>query len=382
MPNPTLTVGVKGDISGLDASLEGATSTINAFGAAIPTTRIEALVSAGKKVVEFAHNLSVQGREASAAEDLWANSMTTLGASAEDLQNKLIPAVDAAMKMGFTDDEARGALESLTRATGDINAAMDLLPKVMDLARNNAADLATTADKVAVAMGTNATLGVTRMVAGMTKGEDTMATLDEAFALSAGAATTWAATTQGQAEIAKIALSETAEAAGVGLSQAFASVREALGPLLVQLGQLLNELLPFIVPLITAMADALGRVLDFVTKVVAKASEFIGFIEDVIAKLGTVDEKLAEIMPDFLTLSDGGGLVDTSRDWRWEKSGSAATGSGKSRAAGGTAGSTAWAPFTINIYGDTAAIEAKVTSAIRNYNRRNGAGAIFSPGRS
>jgi len=387
--NPSLTVEIEGNTTGLDGSLKTATQTITVFGQKLPVTRIEKVVAAGQKLLQFTADLTKQGAAAQQSEANFQQALEARGIAYADVSAATDKAIKDAQALGFSDDAARDAIIALTTATGDLDTAMSHLPGAMDIARGSGKDLDTVTKAISSTLANDLDRGLGTIIEGLDHTGDAMSTLDAAYAVSAGQAATWASETAGQAAIAQIAIDEAAESVGAGLATAFSSVAEALGPLLLQLGELMNELLPVVVPLITNMANALGQVLGWVTSIVEKAVEFIQFLKDVISNLTSIGDKLPGILSDFkLINTEQEGLIENIRNGgllREDNSpiinrSSAATG-GASAATTGV-GSSRAGGMVVNIYGDPSVIEARVASAIRNYNRRNGAGAILSPGRS
>lgn len=388
MANPALTVKVQGDTTGLDGSLKSATTTITAFGHALPVTRIEKVVAAGQKLIQFTRDLTQQGKEAQQSEAKFQSALESRGLVYADVAAATDEAILSAQKMGFTDDEARDTIIALTTATGSLDEALKHLPGAMDVARGSGKNLDTVTKAIASTLANDLDRGLGSIVQGLDHTGDAMDTLNQAYALNAEQAAAWATTQAGQADIAKIAVSEAAETIGSSLSTAFAGITEALVPLLAELGKLMGEILPVLTPLIVGLADALAKVLGWITDILSKAIDFIQFLKDIIADLGSIGDKLPNILRDFKLINTekegligdivNGGLIDINRNRS-----SAATGGGGPAAAGTSAGSPRTnAGMVINIFGDPSVIEAKVTNAIRNYNRRNGAGAIFAPGRS
>jgi hypothetical protein len=392
VPNPSLTVDVKGSTKDLDAALTGAQGKINGFSDALndPTTRLGKMAAMGVKAAKSTVDLAKTGSEAVLAQDAFAKSMESLGQATGDWQKQTDDAIAAMGNLGFSDDEAREAITDLTTATGDLDTALAHLPGVADIARTANTDLVSAADAVARAiLGQDAPLR--RMIDGLAEGTDALATLDAAYVTSTGQGTLWAESAAGQAETAKLAINEAAESLGIKLFEAFGKVKEALqpvwdalGPFMDALRELHTALLPYLNPLVETLGKALKAVGNALGRIVTFATRVLTFFTDLLAKLDEVRTKLDGIMPDF-NLLNGEGLIGRSdgRGFLQQRTVSGGYGPSATPFSGG-AGSTKAAPLnmTININGDPAVIEAKVASAIRNYNRRNGAGAIFSPGRS
>lgn len=382
MANPTLTVKVNGDTSNLSTSLSSATTAISSFGKALPTTRIEALVQAGKKVVDWLHKTSQAGAAAVNAENAFALAMENMGVSMEENAGAINDAIEAAAQLGFTDDDTRKAIEYLTRGTGDLNTALGYLPGAMDLARSSGKDLITTAD----ALGESLSLGadadgvqkvgmkLTNLLGGVGRGaSDVATTLNDA----GGAAATWAAEPANSAEIAKVKMDEMKETMSMGVTGAMKSVQDAIGPLIEAFGKLVEALQPGLSEALAFVGNLLGEIIGFFTTIVEGAANVIEWLGKIANSIQDVLDKNKEATEAQVALRKEHG----GRGHVFGNSGGSASSGGGIERAGGGSGSTMGAPI-INIYGDPAVIEAKVASAIRNYNRRNGPGAILSPGRT
>lgn len=381
-----LIVHVVGDASKLGTTLDGANTKIKGFGSSISdtNTRVGAVVEIGKKAAKVTVDLGKAGKDAAVAEAAFAESLADLGAAQEGWQAKTDAAILSAQKLGQTDDAARAAITTLVTATGDLDAALKLLPGVMDIAAGSGKTFEQSADAVAKAL-----TGQDRMLRAMLPGMGETATAADTIALAmentSGQADLWAKTTEGTAARAEIAMSEAGESIGGVFVKAFQGIKEALDPLLDSLKpfldavrELLTAIMPFLNPLLETMGKMLGRVADSLSRIVNFATRVLTFFTDLLQKLQEVSDKIAGIMPDFDKLKN----FDITPGDRlpFGNSASAATGGvGKTRAVGG--GSTMGAPI-INIYGDPSVIEARVAAAIRNYNRRNGPGAILAPGRT
>ena len=387
MPNPTLTVGVNGDTTNLNTNLGAATKSITVFGQSIPTTRIEALVAAGKKAVEFTHGLAQQGRDAAAAQTEFERALAATNTQMSEWETKTNEAITAAGKLGFTDDETRDSILQLTTETGDLDTALAELPAVMDLARGKQVDLATATDAVTKAMGENGlSLALNNMFGGTLEATDAQGRLQEAFGLTAGAALNMATDSEIMKDRMAIAMEAAAESVGGVLGGAFAEAREALITLIIALLGLIKTVLPILVPLVNALGKALAWVVEGMTFVAEKAAGLVDWIGKIGEKIGGIWNDIKNI--DASSVWDDfkqGGILDldpfgigAKRGTRPSGSSAQSAGGGKS---GGGGGATMSAPV-INIYGDPSVIEAKVTKALRDYTRRNGAGGVLQPGRS
>ncbi len=384
MPNPTLTVDVEGDVSNLESSLGTATGVISKFGAALPTSRIEMVVNGIQKIVEFTRSLTSAGKESIAAENEFARAMEAMGVSMAESQPKIDAAIEGAQKLGFTDDDARAAIETLTRMNEDLGVALQDLPKIMDLARASNKDLATTSGDVADAFQ-GSTKKAADLLEGLDKNESAATNLETAFTQSKDAATQWADESANQAEIARIAFDETVEAVGVRLTGAFDEAKKVFGPFLEQMGELLKNILPFLNPLVNAFAGALSLAVSF-------ASQLVGWINDLIEKLRSLIDPIQDAIDklnelDRLPWGEGDFNPGSGSSWdMFHPKGGTPSRRGNGTTVGPMASdvtgrTSAQGGVVINIYGDPATIEAKVARALRDYTRRNGVASLLNPGR-
>lgn len=367
---PGVSVDIKGNADDLSKALGEATKQVSAFGktldTGIPTGKIDAVVDVTKKVVKVGKDAAKAGRDAAAAEEQFALGLAQVGISAEENQAAIDKQITASAKLAFTDDEARNSILTLSTATGDLDSAMALLTASQDIARLSGVSLETATDAVAKAVnGTDTAL--VRMIPGLEAGATGMDTINAASKLAAGQADAFSSSAEAMGIKTQIAVGEAGEAFGSLLLPALAEVGKALGPLLVAFAELAKSLLPIIIPLIEKLAKIAGMAAQAITKIVSAVTRLIDKIKELLGPLREAVDKLGQI--DLNPFNGKSASVQSS----------APVVSGLQTTSGG---SHTKSGVTINIYGDPSVIEAKVTKALRDYARRNGVAAVFTPGRS
>jgi hypothetical protein len=362
-------VDITGNSKDLEKAIQGATKEIKAFGhsldTGVSTGKIDAATDAIKKVGKVTKEVLVAGKDAAAAEEQFALALSNAGIAADAQASGMNDAVIAAQKMAFTDDEARAALTSLAGATHSASASIALFTQAQDIARLAGVSLESATDAVAKAYAGN-DAALARMIPGLEVGATGMDTLSNASDLAKGSADEYAKSATAMGEKARIAFSEVTEAIGGALLPVLAELGKALGPLIISFAKLLQSILPALIPLISALArvatvaaKAITRIADAVTKLIDKIRTLLGPLNKAVEGLRNLDLNpfsksvpMAQSAPSVSTLQ--------------------ATGSA-TRSGGGV---------TINIYGDPSVIEARVTKALRDYARHNGAASVFTPERT
>lgn len=364
MPAP-IRVQIDGSTEGLDKALKASSKSIKVFGhemgIEIPG-KVGLAVDAVAAVAKVTVKAGKAAKDSAAEEKIFADTMSSLGLATGDWVEQTDAAIAASQKMAFTDTETRKAIASLATATGDTTAALDLLTVAQDVARLSGVDLETASDAVAkAAAGQDAQLR--RLIPGLEKGATASDTIANAQKLAAGAADTYAASSQAMGEKVKIALGEAAEAAGEALGPALKDLGAALKPLLKQLLDLASKVLPPVLDLLSRFITIASKVVTVINKIVSAIGRLISKIRDLLSPLTDAVNKLGQL--DFNPFNAVGTATQAV---------SVATRAGTtSNARGGV---------TINIYGDPAVIEARVVRALRGYQSRNGVGSVFNSGRS
>ena len=202
----------------------------------------------------------------------------------------------------------------------------------------------------------------------MEKGATAADTLANASAAAAGQADIFANSAEGMKERGADSFSELGETIG----EVFLPVLDALLPIIIQLitlfGQLVKAVLPLLIPILKVVGSALTVVGNVLSTVVGWLIKLINWLSQAIDMLGKFLDKINPLKNIKLP----------SLPFSASASGVSALQYGPSTQA---VGSNGGGGVQINIYGDPSVIEAKVTKALRDYARRNGAGSVFAPGR-
>lgn len=363
-------IDITGNAKDLEKAIKGATAEIHAFGRSldtgISTGKIDAATDAIKKVGKVTKDVLVAGKDATVAEKQFADAIANAGIVADNSANGFNAAITASQKLAFTDDETRASLVALAGATHSAEASIALLGAAQDIARQNNVSLEAATDAVAKAYSGQDT-ALRRMIPGLEQGATGMDTITNATKLAEGAADTYAASATAMGDKARIAFSEAAEAIGGALLPVLAELGKALAPLIVSFAKLVESLLPALLPLISALArvaeiaaKAITKIVDAVTKLIGKIRELLGPLKEAVNGLKNLDLNPFSSKSAPTPAGVGVSALQT-------------TGGGGGGRGGGV---------TINIYGDPSVIEARVTKALRDYARRNGAGSVFAPGRT
>jgi hypothetical protein len=364
-------VAIVGDAQGLKTTLGDASTHVDLFGKKVGVDLpgwAGVAVNATKKIGTAVFNSGKAAKDAAAEEAIFAESMAKLGVTTEEQTAKVDGAILASQKLAFEDTETRKALVSLTTATGDSDKAIDLLSKSQDIARLAGVDLATAADAVAKAeAGQDTTLR--RMLPGLAETATAQDTITEASNLAAGAADKYGKSSAAGAKKAQIGFSELKETVGAQLGPALKDLGDSLRPIIKSLLELAATVLPPVIKGISVAAKAFAKVLDAINRVIEAIKKLMGWLKDLIAPITNVIDKLGKI--DLNPFNRAKGIVEGQ-----SASASSFAAPQQQAAQGAKSG------VTINIYGDPSVIEARVTSALRAYARRNGVAAVFSPDRN
>jgi hypothetical protein len=365
--NPTLTVKIDGDESGLNKSLGAAEKKVGRFsgGAIAKVAKIAVPAAAVAGVLLKLAKAADKGATATASLNQTLENQGIAAAGAK-------PAIDAAIAnskaLAFSSTETKNALAPLVTATGDVAVASELLAVAQDVARASGTDLTTAADAVAKAyVGQDKALR--GLMPGITAGATGMETIANASAAAAGQADIFADSAQGMGIKAVAAFKGLAAQIG----GVFVPVLKALLPLITQLISLLSTLitaiLPVITPLIKALTGAINTATAAISKIVTWVQKLIDKIKQLMGPLNDAVSKIKQLNPFSKGAMGQTYTVETVAT----QMGVGTTTQSQGRGGGGV---------TINIYGDPSVIEARVTKALRDYTRRNGAGSVFTPERS
>jgi len=366
-----LVVSIVGDTKGLEKSLGSAGGEVKGFGSDILGTAAKVTVVAG---VAVAAGAAIYGMAKAAAADRAEQqkleaAITAAGAATAESTAQVEAAIAAGQDKAFSDSETREGLQSLVTATKDVGVATELMAQAQDLARFAGVDLATASDAVAKAYSGN-DKALRSLVPGLQKGATASDTLAAATKMAAGQADIYAKSAEGMEAKAGDAFGELTETIG----EVFLPVLDAVLPIVIQMiklfGQLVKAVLPLFLPILkllgsylTIVANVLSTVVGWLIKLINWISKAIGMIGQFLAKLNPFQNIKLPSLPFSASSQNVSGL----------QAGTQAAGAGGSSVGGGV---------QINIYGDPSVIEARVTKALRDYTRRNGAGSVFAPGRS
>jgi len=187
---------------------------LNDAAMAASTAIVGGLVVAGAKFAQMAVE------DAASADHMATALRNTAGATDAQIASTEDWISAQGRALGVADDQLRPAMESLTRATGDVAKAQDLAALAMDVSVAAGVPVETAADAIAKAYeGQTTALG--RLLPGMDQAAlssgDFATVQGELAAITGGAATANAATAAGQYEILQLQLSEAAEAIGAAL---------------------------------------------------------------------------------------------------------------------------------------------------------------------
>jgi hypothetical protein len=305
------------------------------------------------------------GANAAAEEKAYAKAIEQAGAATGDWVAQSDAAIKAGQELAFTDSETMQSLQSLATATGSMTKSTELLATAQDVARFAGVDLATASDAVAKAYSGN-DKALRALIPGIEKGATGYDTIANASKAAAGQAEVFAESGDAASMMLSDSFGELVEEIGKALLPAFKAIMPALKSIIKVMSTLIEAILPVLIPFIELLGKALGvvaKVLEVVADaikwVIDRLKEFLKPLADAVGMIGSIK----------LPFGIGGNAVGT------------ATMQAQGRSVNATAAGGSAAPVQINIYGDPAVIEARVTKALRDYTRRNGQLALLSPSR-
>lgn len=197
-------------------------------------------------------------------------TLATMGKKGEEARGGLLKAADAAVQLGFDDEDAANSLAKLFQRTGDVNEAMQLNAVAMDIARGKGIELADANRIVNLALSGNTKelklLGIE--VDDNATGLENLRAVQEKYA---GQAQSFAGTTAGKLEI---------------LSKSWGNVQESLGKALVD-GLKVNEWLDKLAKYVSSESfqngiSKLGSAISATVKAAASAVKTLqGVLESV-----------------------------------------------------------------------------------------------------
>jgi hypothetical protein len=367
---PVLTVVITAATEGLDKGLKEAEKKLGIFGKSKGKLAGIAKVAAPiAGVAAVAAKLGKSAADVALATESWASAMDKLGVANATTNPTIQAAIQGSKDLAFGAADTRAGLLALTTATGSAEQALALLPAAQDIARLSGEDLATVSEAIAKAYN-GQDRALRALVPGLASGATGMETIANATAIAAGQADIYAESASGMADKTKMALKGLAVTIGKAVQPAFEGMLAVLLPIITSLGELVTAILPILIPLIQAVAKAFEIAAKAISKVVSLVASLITKIRELLGPLTSAVNKLQELNP----FKGKVGQIITAGTPSGITVGGFATAAPVAGAGGGG--------VTINIYGDPAVIEARVTRALRDYARRNGAAAVFTPGRA
>ena len=367
--NPTLTVEIDGDDSGLTKSLGAAEKKVGRFSGG-GLAKIAKVATPIIGIATVTLKLAKAADKGATATKSLNQTLENQGIAAASAKPAIDDAIASSKALAFSAGDTKAALAPLVTATGDVAKASELLAVAQDVARAADVDLTTAADAVAKAyIGQDKALRA--LMPGIEAGATGMDTIANASAAAAGQADVFADSAAGMGIKATAAFKTIA----VQIGSVFVPVLKALLPLITELltlfSTLITAILPVIIPLVNALASAIGLATKAVSKIIGMISSLIAKIKELLGPLNDAVGKLQSLNPFAKSVGVAGG---TPQSVAAASVSTLQSGSGTRSGGGGG--------VVINIHGDPSVIEAKVTKALRDYARRNGAGSVFSPGRS
>lgn len=181
-------------------------------------------VAGGAALTAFLYSsvkAAAESEEAMASMDATLKSM---GKSAENNRKAVLDAADAAVKLGFDDEDAALSITKLYQRTNDLSQATKLNNLAMDLARAKHIDLRTATEAVSMVLSGQGRV-LTQYGISLKETADPLKALEELQKQVAGQADAFSSTFQGQMQV---------------LSISFQNIKENIG------GALLTALMPFI----------------------------------------------------------------------------------------------------------------------------------------
>lgn len=248
---------VQGDIGAIQGQAEKSGSKLSGFNSALGgvATVAGGIVAAGalSKIGGYLTN-AVQGAiEDEAATKRLEQALRNAGGAWDENLEKVNAAIDAGAKKAFTDDQVRDSFQTLLAATGDVNTALERQQLAYDLSRGAGISLEA-ATKMVSKVNEESVDGFKRLGITIADGATEAEALAAVQAKFAGQADTYAQSTAGQFEQAKIRMAEVQEEIGAKLL-----------PVVTKLGLIfLNDVVPAIEKFVSVAGP---KVSEFATKV-------------------------------------------------------------------------------------------------------------------
>lgn len=227
-------------------------------------------IFAAQQVVSFFQDAVTAAREettsvAQLTASLEANSKA-YGGNVDAIER----VIEERMALGFADDEQRESLAGLVAITKDHNKALELNRAAMDLARLRNIDLRTASDIMGKVYGGN--IGIlARYGIQLERGATSTEALAAIQRMASGQAEAWAATEEGAAQTAGLAMGELTEDIG-----------SLLLPMLTHLSMFTRDV---VVPALRQMVEWIGNIGEFIGPAVDGIGKFIDNVGDDIRSL-------------------------------------------------------------------------------------------------
>ena len=251
-----------GDASSVEKAAKESGSSIQSLTGAVKTFAVAAGAAfVAKKVIDFGISAVEAFEVAEASAARVTQTLKLMGPAAEANAGKINALAQAAVKLGFDDEQAAESITRFYQATGDLTRAQELNATAMDLARAKNIDLATATNLVNMALSGNGRVLKQYQI----ELDETKSPLEQVGQLHdkvRGQAEAFAETLPGKIA----ALSETCDNVKQSIGGALA---QGLAPFVDKLTVFLND--PQFIAAITSLANVFGKVLAVALDVVVKS---------------------------------------------------------------------------------------------------------------
>jgi len=234
-------------LRGLMANLgrDAKSSILTGVGLGAGASAFNALAGAVQGAVAFMGDAVQAAREDETSIALLTQAIKENDASWDGNTDAIEEAIQARINLGFADDEQRASLRSLVSVTGDSTEALRVQRTAMDLARLKGMDLETATTLLGKVYAGNLSI-LARYGIQLEAGTTATEALAEIQRRAAGQAETWANTSEGAAETARIAFEELQEDIGKQLLPVMTELakfaRDDLIPILRDLGPVIGDI--------------------------------------------------------------------------------------------------------------------------------------------
>lgn len=300
---------VKGSIAGMNNTIKDMTPQLQKASLAVGA------VGAAGALVLRDWTTAAAGAEVQMAQ--FNATMATMGAKGEEAKAGLLAAADAAVKMGFDDEDSAVALANLYQKTGDVTEATKLHALAMDLSRAKSIDLGSATTLVGQVLAGN---GKVLKQYGIDI-KDSATPLEALGLLSekvGGQASAFADTFNGKMEAMSVQVGNLKESLGAALIPIFEQLM-IVGQKVIEWLQALSpetiKIIAYVVLFTTAAAALLAPLLIFITLIPAIVAGIgfivaalalifspIGIVIGLFVALGVLIYKYRQEFADFFTL--------------------------------------------------------------------------------